>query len=164
MKYYPHWGSFQPILIEIMRKTSGDVLELGMGSFSTPLLHSLCLDMERNLVSYENDKVYCDMHKNFRKPHHTIHFVKDWNDVNISDRAWSVAFVDHKPAERRKEEVRKLANNTQYVLIHDSQPEEDRFYKYSEIYPLFKYKFDYNKIIPQTTVLSNFEDLSWLRN
>jgi len=164
MKYYPHWGSFQPILIDIMRKTSGDVLELGMGSFSTPLLHSLCLDMDRNLVSYESDRVYFDMHNHFVKPHHTIHLVKDWNDANISNRAWSVALVDHKPMERRKEEIKKLVNNTQYVIIHDSQPKEDRFYKYSEIYPLFKYRFDYNKIFPQTTVLSNFEDLSWLKN
>ena len=60
MKYWPHWASHYPLLIKVMQITSGDVLELGMGMASTPLLHWLCFDTGRNLISYENNKKYYD--------------------------------------------------------------------------------------------------------
>lgn len=161
MKYWPHWGSFQPILIKIMQMTRGDVLELGMGNFSTPLLHNLCLDMGRNLVSYENDKKYYDMHVHFHKPHHKLHFVEDWDKIDLNQE-WSVAFVDHSPAKRRRVEIRRLVNNAEYVLVHDTQPEDDKFYRQSAMFELYKYRYDYTKIKPHTTVLSNFHDLTTL--
>ena len=157
MKYWPAWSSFYPILIKIMQITSGDVLELGMGFFSTPLLHWLCFDMGRNLVSYEHHKAYFKMQRHFHKPWHKIYFVEDWDKIDI-DKPWSVALIDHNH-KRRREEAKKLANCAEYILIHDSQPEDDRFYGLLSIYKHFKYRYDYKKDKPWTTVLSNFVNL-----
>jgi hypothetical protein len=43
-----------------MGKTDGDVLELGLGVFSTPYLHYQCILSKRKLVSYENCKPWMD--------------------------------------------------------------------------------------------------------
>jgi len=160
MKYWPHWSSHYPILIKVMQQTSGDVLELGIGMFSTPLLHWMCFDMGRNLVSYEHVRKYYDMHKHFHKSFHQVNFVEnnDWDAIDI-DKPWSVAFVDH-GHRRRREETKRLVKNTQFVIIHDTQPEDDRLYGLANVYPRFKYRFNYTKEKPWTTVLSNFVNLS----
>lgn len=158
MKYWPHWASHYPLLIKVMQITSGDVLELGMGMASTPLLHWLCFDTGRNLISYENNKKYYDMHIRFHKDWHKIHFVEDWNKIDII-KPWSVALVDHSPARRRREDLKKLANCSQFVIIHDTQPEDNRFYRYERIWPMYKYRYDYTKDKPWTSVVSNFVNL-----
>jgi len=70
-----------------------------------------------------------------------------------------VVLVDHSPSERRIVEIRKLANLAKYIVIHDSEPNKDREYHYSTIYPLFKYRYDFKDVIHNTVLLSNFVDL-----
>ena len=43
MKIFAGWGSHLPVLIHLMNHTTGDVLELGTGLYSTPYLHHACL-------------------------------------------------------------------------------------------------------------------------
>jgi len=155
MKYWPHWCSHYPVLIKIMQITNGDVLELGMGMGSTPLLHWLCFDKGRNLVSYENNKEWFEMHKHFHKDWHEINFVEDWDKIEI-EKQWSVALVDHSPARRRQLEIKRLAKYAKYVIVHDTQPEDNHFYKYHWAFPKYKYQWTYKKAKPWTTVLSNF--------
>lgn len=158
MKYYPGWASHQPILIKVMEMTSGPVLELGIGPNSTPLLHWLCYVSGRKLVSYESDRGWFDQHKHFHRPHHELHFVEDWDNINI-DGPWSLAFIDHKPASRRRKEVYRLVNNSQFVVVHDTQPEDNHFYRHERAFARFKYRFNYTKNKPHTSVLSNFVDV-----
>lgn len=153
----PDWGSHIPVLVKALEVSEGPVLELGMGMFSTPLLHSLCLDQDRTLWSYENDARFANMFRNFRAPHHNIELVDNWNSLDLS-RDWSVALVDHKPALQRREDVKRLTT-ADYVIIHDSQERPDEYYGYEEIYPLFRYRYDYTKFANQTTVLSNKHDV-----
>lgn len=161
-------GSHLPILTKIMNMTDGPVLELGMGLFSTPYLHWACFEKKRKLVSYENKRDFFEMFEfqDGRKIHndysfHEVKFVEnnDWDKVDLSGH-WSVVLIDHNPGPRRKEEVRRLANNADYIVVHDSNGRNDFYYKYSEVFPLFKYRYDYKKVYPQTTVLSNFKDMS----
>lgn len=159
MKYHPGWASHIPVLIKVMSLTSGPVLELGVGPNSTPLLHWLCFVAGRKLVSYESDKSWYDMHRHFKGPFHEVHYVEDWNKIDIDNHAWSLAFVDQKPAGRRREDVKRLANNSQFVVVHDTQPEDDKFYGMKKPFSLYKFRYDYNKIKPWTSVLSNFVDV-----
>ena len=48
-------GSHLPILLRAMKATTGPVLELGAGIYSTPILHALCQIEGRKLVTYESD-------------------------------------------------------------------------------------------------------------
>jgi len=51
-----HYGTHLAPLIKAVSKTDGDILELGMGVFSTPFLHYTAILSNRKLVSIENDK------------------------------------------------------------------------------------------------------------
>lgn len=160
-KYNPNFGTHIPVLIKILEISVGPVLELGMGVFSTPLLHTLCAKNNRLLVSFESDQDYVRGHRDFRTDLHKINFVENWDDVKIEDEKWGVVFIDHDPTSRRHIEARALANTAKFVVIHDSEP--NRNCKYDEIYHLFKYRFDYKESTPWTTILSNFVDLTDLK-
>jgi hypothetical protein len=169
LKYNAHigGGSHLPILMKIMAITDGPVLELGMGLFSTPFLHWACYDAQRKLVSCENKKGFIDMFV-FNDPrevgnnykYHEVIFVEnsDWDKVDLSEH-WSVVLIDHNPGPRRREEMKRLANNADYIVVHDTDEKNNWYYKYAEYFPLFKYQYN-TSIYPRTTVLSNFKDLS----
>ena len=48
---------------------------------------------------------------------------------------------------------------SKYIIIHDTEKRADWHYRFSEIYPLFKYRYDYKAVKPHTSVLSNLVDL-----
>lgn len=150
-------GSHLPILTEVLLKTDGAVLEMGMGLNSTPLLHWVCTAQERQLVSLENDPKWIEPNKTYENKFHKVQFVEEWADVEIIDKAhWSIVLIDHRPALRRKEDAIRVKDNANIVLVHDAEPEINRFYRYDKILPHYKYKYLYNKVKPFTLVLSNF--------
>jgi len=156
----PSWGTHIPLLVEAIRLTDGPVLEMGMGISSTPLLHALCQD--RFLLSQDNDKTFVDMFRRYNSDNHKIELV-NWEEAQTAGK-WSVVLVDQKPEERRKEDIKLLANLADYIVVHDTEPESEHLYKYSEVYPLFKYRFDDKRQPVHTTILSNFHDFNKLHN
>lgn len=147
-----------------MELTHGDVLELGMGLYSTPLLHTLCALQDRILVSIDNDSKWFKENQKWATGLHSVSLVKDWNEMlcDADSTHWSVVFIDEKPAKNRIKSIKKFANFANFIVIHDSEPESDRYFKYSWIYKLFKYRYDYTALRPHTTVLSNFIDVNSL--
>lgn len=150
MKRIQRYGTHIPVLIKIMEKTHGPVLELGSGFSSTPFLYWLCQDQNRLFVSFDNDKDW------IQKVGYPIECITDWDKTKIDDTHWSVVLMDHRPAERRIIDIERLKDKADFIILHDSEPELDKFYLYRRVYPLFKYRFDYTKFLPHTTVLSNF--------
>jgi hypothetical protein len=153
MKRIVRYGTHIPVLIKVMEITSGPVLELGCGFSSTPLLYWLCQDQGRKFVSYDNNQKWVET------VDYPIQFVENWDKADIDNVHWSVAFLDHRPAVRRIVDAVRLKDKTDFIILHDSEPELDKFYLYRKVYPLFKYRFDYTKFLPQTTVLSNLVDV-----
>lgn len=156
----PKYASHLPILLKIVDQTSGPILELGMGLWSTPILDLMCRGEKRPLVSYDNDPKWFKENEKWRSDYHEVNFVTDWNEAKIEQTHWSVVLVDHRPAKRRRDEIRRLANNADYIVVHDTEPETNQFYRYTWIYKLFKFRYNYTKCRPHTTVLSNFFDVS----
>jgi hypothetical protein len=161
-----NYGTHMAPLIQAVNKTKGDILELGTGIFSTPYLHYQGLLAKRMVTSFDNDKAWQQRFSNsqyhahlYEGEYHKFIFVDDWDKAEI-EKPWDVALVDHSPSERRIVEIKRLANLAKYIIIHDSTPRYERVYHYSEIYPLFKYRTDWNKDLNHATVLSNFVDLS----
>jgi hypothetical protein len=92
--------------------TTGAVLELGSGDFSTPFLRRYCLAAGRELLSLEN---YPKWAAEFGVP------CVDY-DVAIpaaARREWSVVLVDHRPSERRIPDAIRFVGKTEYLLLHD---------------------------------------------
>lgn len=161
MSRYDLAGSHIPLLLKAVQATTGEILELGMGWNSTPLLHWICKDLGRKVVSMESDRKWLEYFNDYRSDDHMILPVDNWQDIQMIDRMkWGVVLVDHRPAIRRHTEAIRLKTNTQIVLLHDSEPEIDRFYAYRRTYPHFKYRYDYTKFKPFTTALSNYIDVA----
>lgn len=165
MKISGNYGTHLAPLIAVMDNTQGDVLELGVGLFSTPYLHYQCLLTKRRLVSLDNDVHWLRKFASsdissfhYQSPTHEFHYVADWDQADI-DQFWDVVLVDHSPDYRRVAEVKRLADNARYIIIHDSNAKLEATYHYSTIYPLFKYRRVWSKDERQTTVLSNFISL-----
>lgn len=161
-----NYGTHLAPLIQAVNKTDGDILELGIGIFSTPYLHYQSLLSKRRLMSVDNEAGWVKRFKSstfsahrYQGEYHDLLYVENFDDAPI-DKPWDVALIDHSPSERRIVEIKRLSHLAQYIIIHDSTPQKDREYHYSTIYPLFKYKTDWTGDANPATVLSNFIDLS----
>ena len=120
--YATHLGA----LIDCMNRTDGDVLELGMGLFSTPYLHYACTVSKRNLLSLENDKGWARHFKSsdfihflYENEYHKLEHIESYETYPI-EKQWDVVLVDQTPDYSRKETTKRLANLAKYIIIHDS--------------------------------------------
>jgi hypothetical protein len=145
-------GSHIPVLSKLLQNTTGSVLELGAGFNSTPLLYWTCKAQQRFFLSYENHKDWVEKLPGMTK------YIEDWDQADIDSNDWDIAFIDCRPAVVRHQLARHLKDKAQFVVLHDSEPEIDRFYVYHRIYPDFKYRYNFTAVKPNTMILSNFSD------
>lgn len=150
------WTTHMGVLTKVILMSEGDVLELGAGPASTPLLHWLCKDMNRNLISYENNIEFYSYAKQYRDRFHRIKFVKDWNEIDTKTHR-GVVFVSHAPWERHSIEIIRF-KDTAYIVIHGTSREE----YYVDVWRHFKHIYTWKENSPWTSVVSNFKDLSAL--
>lgn len=155
----PSEGSHIPVLIKILSESEGPILELGTGLNSTPVLHWLCNETKRKIDSYESIPMFHRIARNYENDYHKVHFIEDWDTLKI-DQHWGVVFIDHWPGKRRNVEMERLSQNADYVIVHDTEPNSDWHYKYSNAFDKYKYRYDYTKAYPNTSIFSNFKDLS----
>ena len=157
------YGTHLPCLIQAFGKTTGDVLELGTGVFSTPYLHYACILAKRNLVSYENFKEWYEFMKTYENEYHEVNFVDKYSDAPV-DKLWDIVLIDQTPDFSRSEEAKRLAHLAKYIIVHDSNPSNYKVTHYDKLYLYFKYKTDWNGDKNRATVLSNFVNLEdfWL--
>ena len=157
------YGTHLPCLIQAFSKTTGDVLELGTGVFSTPYLHYACILAKRNLVSYENFKEWYEFMKTYENKYHKVNFVDKYADASV-DKLWDIVLIDQTPDYSRSEEAIRLKDLAKYIIIHDSNPSNYKVTHYDKLYQHFKYKMDWHGDKNRATVLSNFIDLEdfWL--
>ena len=156
MNLYKQTTTYYPVLIPLLQKTKGPILELGTGISSTPLLHWLCLG--REIYSYENSKGYFREARKYKSRTHHIRFTEDYKDIEI--RPYSVVLVDHSPKNKRRAEDVFRVMDSDFFVLHDS---EDPKYGYEILYPHFKYRYDWTITKPYTTVLSNSHEVEkWI--
>jgi len=159
-------GSHIPVLVKVLEISTGPVLELGTGLNSTPVIHWFCNESKRQVESYESSEMFYLAARNYRNDFHGVHSVEilgGWDNINFEATHWGMVFIDHAPGKRRVEEMIRLANHADYVVVHDTESRSDWHYKYSKGFPNYKYRFDYTKAYPHTSVLSNVKDLSELK-
>lgn len=163
LRLAPFRGSHLPLLMQAVARTAGPVLELGCGLYSTTPLHWACFVPKRKLVTYENNEDYYDFLRAYATDFHEVHCISDWDSIDIA-RPWSVAFVDHEPChpgerDRRFREVQRLGH-AEYVVVHDTERVNEKRHRISEMNALFKYRFWFRDVLPNTTVFSNVHDVT----
>lgn len=162
LKGHLHWGSHMPVLMRMVEFTGGDIAEFGTGIYSTPFLHYTCMLQGRHLTSYESNPAFYEIYKGYQCDFHDVVFVEDWEKLRLKPkRRWDIAFIDVDPDLARKEIAKKVRTLANYVILHDSQPQDEKYRHYSsEVYPLYRRRYDYTKLMPNTTVLSNFKNIN----
>jgi hypothetical protein len=162
MKWRKEWGSHLYVLMKALSKTSGPILEVGSGLFSTPYLYYACLESKRPVYCLESNPEYYERNKQFESDWYHIKFVENWDKEDFKcptgDR-WSVVLMDQDPGSRRRKDAPKVLD-AELILFHDSQ--SIREYGYNSIFPLFKFRRDFTEVLPWTTICSNVTDPKYL--
>lgn len=153
------YGTHLPCLIQAFSKTTGDVLELGTGVFSTPYLHYACTLAKRNLVSYENFTEWYEFMKKYENEYHKVNFVEKYADAQTDRQPWDIVLIDQTPDSSRAEEASRLSGIAKYIIVHDSNPSNYKVTNYDKLYPEFVYKTDWHGDKNRATILSNFVNL-----
>ena len=151
-------ASHVPLLTRVFTLSKGDVLELGTGYFSSLILRWLAELSHRNVYAYESREHWYKKAKEKETKYYKVFYTPNYDDAPI-DRKWGMVFIDHGPNGRRITEIKRLANLTDYMVIHDTNESGDKEYHYSQIWDLFKYRYDFTLYYPPTSVVSNFKTL-----
>lgn len=140
-----------PVLMAAIHNTAGPVIELGCGDYSTPALHLMCKD--RLLVSAESDGNWLSRFADLESPSHRLFHVDDneWSNFKPIDYSWDVAFVDQNPP-HRKYSIPRLREKTRFIVIHDT---ESPAFELDPILATFKYRVDFKRYIPWTSIVSD---------
>jgi len=149
-----------PLLAASVVKTTGAVLELGCGAYSTPTLHAICSVSGRELLSLEGDPEWFELFRRFNRGSHKVELVQDWAKIPIL-RPWDVAFVDHAPGQDRIVQIQRLKPHARIIIAHDT---EHRSYGYEPIFAQFKYRLEWRPYSPWACAVSDVDDLEWLRD
>jgi hypothetical protein len=148
------FGTHLPALMGCVAATSGPVLELGSGYYSTPILHAVTPG--RRLVTADNYAAWLARFRYLQSPDHELHIVHDWDAFDLIDEPWDVAFVDMAPDEARAAAIRRLRERTRYIVVHDTEAES---YGFEPLFSEFKYRHDFRNQLPYATVVSDHADL-----
>ena len=114
--------TYMAVLIKVLQKSEGDVIEFGAGPFSTPLLYWICKDMNRLLISYEDDPRFYNLARKYQSRLHRIRFVTNWNEIDTKTHR-GVIFIDHGQETRRGTEAIRFEDTADYIVMHDTDAE-----------------------------------------
>lgn len=126
------WGSHLPALLAAVGASTGPVLELGVGHFSTPALHALCGAMGRKLVSVESDlKWLKEFDDKYRNPE-THEFTLDSYNLKrlqihfLKLTRFGCVFIDDSPGgENRAAHFKNFIVSSDFVVVHDYHLENE---------------------------------------
>ena len=126
--YYTH----QPFFIEILKNTSGNILECGCGDGSTLMIKEQIKNTNRKLVSLESNLEWLNKYVHLADSSHTLYHIHAGNDDNIeTGNKWvefikqnklhdfDVVFIDSSPWMSRKCCFEYYLNLSEIIIIHD---------------------------------------------
>ena len=152
-----NFGTHAVVLRAAIERTAGPILELGMGNYSSRLIHRLA--GARPVWSFDETRDWMAKFADLASPTHRMTLCPysttgwpDWNMLPYGAAMWSVALVDQHPASGRLVSIAALVDRCEFVVVHDT---ECATYFYEPLFRAFKYRYDHKAITPWTTVVSN---------
>ena len=154
------WGTHVPALAAAIKHTSGDILELGCGDYSTPLIHALADG--RRVLSVEHNDEWLRRYTGLLSPHHSVMHVPDWDEFIasrfVSECPWGLIVVDHGPGDRRADDLRRLVSFGSVFVIHDT---DASCYGWGDVMKLFGWVYTYTRWETWTTVAGHGDRPAW---
>ncbi len=117
----PTWSTHLPLLLAAVLNSEGPVLEIGIGHFSTPILHAVCKSLGRELVSVEDDPQwvakFADEYEN------ASHEFRNGFDClpELSQVRWGAVLIDESPGARRGKTLDLFGETADFLVMHDTQ-------------------------------------------
>ncbi len=142
------YGTHLPALLYSLCRTTGPIIEIGSGLFSTPTLHGYCFGGWRGLTTVEPDPLW--------RKWIAENFPADWHLVTpaIPDGQWDVALIDCAPASDRGPILEALRTRVKLLVIHDTNDPGTRLDLSG-----FKYRRVWRDLAPWTDVVSDSMEL-----
>ena len=126
--FYTH----QPFFIEIIKNTTGDILECGCGDGSTKMIKEQIKNSNRKLISLESNLEWLNKYKHLADSFHELYHINAGNDDNIeTGNKWvefikenklndfDIVFIDSSPWLSRKCCFDYYLNKAKIIIIHD---------------------------------------------
>lgn len=152
------YGSHLALLTAAVAMTSGRVVELGSGFYSTPVLRAICVTQQRPVHTIDNDREWLESVCGPGSQLHTSMHLADWSDLHRFGGLLrcDVAFVDMAPASARTEAIRVMRRWARIVVVHDTEFEQQHNYPGMEdAIKAFSYRVDDRRRGPWTTAVSD---------
>jgi hypothetical protein len=126
--YYTH----QPFFIEIIKNTSGNILECGCGDGSTNMIREHIKDTKRKLVSLESDLAWLNNYKHLEDETHKLYHI-DANNIDCIETGnkwvsfieenklndFEIVFIDSSPWLSRKCCFDYFLDKAKIIIFHD---------------------------------------------
>lgn len=159
------YSTHAPILAAVMAiAPPGDVIEFGIGGYSTPLLHGLCALSGRKMVSIESNAQWMKELSSYASDGHLlVHDPSPHASPIVTSRRWAVAFVDNGQYERRPC-LDVIHDRCDIIVVHDTERPE--LYAYEPfLTEMFKSRVDLvtKPWRVKTTIVSNTQDISRIK-
>lgn len=159
------YATHVPVLIACLQNTTGPILELGAGLYSTPIVHAFSVLGRYGRTVEINAEWAARIRALFEgipfvSTKHDILTVRDPEETNLKEHQWSVALVDHETHHRARD-LRTLKElGAEIIIVHDTQ---DVRYGCNPVLETFRYRHDFEGWgWPTTTAVSDVNDLLWL--
>jgi hypothetical protein len=164
------WCNHRPLMyiaLELTKKSTAPILELGCGKGSTEQLHQYVNHDNRTLISFDTNENWLNTYKHLENNNHKLVYKTDeqtseWLN-EITNEGISVCLIDHAPGERRHSDIQSIYKKCDILVIHDSEPEATG-YMLDKIWHLFKYRLDIKRNGAWATMVSNKYDFSKFNN
>lgn len=148
------WCTHQELLVACATATGGDILELGCGHYSTPVLHWICVHSGRTLVTADHDRGWLRNFEYLGHPRHRLCAVDSWDTfAEIDGGPWGLAFVDHNPGSRFAIDIGRLRARSTFIVVHDTEPAKGL--GLDELVSTFKYHYQDMRHATCTTAVSD---------
>ena len=149
------FGSHMPSLRAAVQATTGPILELGGGHYSTPYLHEVS-NSGRLVVTVETAKDWFDQFaKQYPSEYHRV--VKE---VPAEPEHFDVVLIDQDPEELRRGALEALRGRFTYAIIHDTQPAVFPVVVWGAYLDSFPYRRDDKpENLPWTTTVSDAREI-----
>lgn len=155
------FSTHQRSLIVAINNTAGPVIELGAGWYSTPILHEMCKATGRHLTTIDDSDAWVSQFEWMASDIHKIEHVDLWENAKFDMPRYGLAFIDHAPAHRRREEILRLFDICDVFVAHDWEDQES--YCYNLLEGVFEFVAIDNLHETKTAILSSKVDVTkWL--
>ena len=130
-KNHPYF-THQPFFIEILKNTSGNILELGCGEGSTLMIREMIKNTKRKLVSLESDLTWLNKYIHLSDGTHKLYHVNASNDDTVeTGNIWvdfiksmqlhdfEIVFIDSSPWSSRTSTFYHFLDKVKIIIMHD---------------------------------------------